>query len=483
MADAPDIEFGTVTRAAMPWLGQPVRTNDYDAATDNTKRKASTSTLRSEDRELTELKRKKLVGGARDLRRNFSIAAWMIRKHLDFVASFNFQCNTGDKAVDNRVLELMRWYDRAENCDVANRHSLRKKVRLYEAHRVVDGDVGILKISGASDRGKLQDIEGDRIRSGPPSTLADGQKLEHGVITNEAGKALAYQIHKRAIGAGFEYERTVPASRMIMHGFYDRLDQVRGISPIVAALNSLRDVYEGFDYALAKAKVSQLFGLKIFRDAVETFDNVTDNTDSGGGYDVDFGRGPVILDLNPGDNADFIESKNPSTEFQAFTQAIIMVSLKALDLPYSFYDESFTNFFGSRAALIQYQKSCNDKRADVLDLLRKVTTWRLGMFVDDGVLQLPRMMALEDIAFKWTPSGMPWWDPAKEVKGATDAIAAGLRTRSEVRQEMYGDSWEDVIDRLAEEEKYMEAAGVHVTLETAGEAEPAIKGEDDDEIE
>jgi len=469
MADAPDIEFGSVTRHAAPWPGQSPRVNEYDAVIDKNRRQSATSILRSEDSELTAQKRRKMVGGTRDLRRNFSIAGWMIRKHLDFVASFNFQCATGDKAVDARVCELMHWYDRAENCDVAGRHSLRKKIRLYEASRVCDGDVFGLKVGGSgSDRGKIQDIEGDRIRTDDRSKQAKGSRVEHGVIVNDAGRPLAYQVHRRD-GTRFEFERTIPANRMLAHGFYDRFDQVRGISPIVAALNSLRDVYEGFDYALAKAKVSQMFGLKFTRDAAETFDGVTDNTASGGGYDVDFGRGPVMLDLNPGDNAEFIESRNPSTEFQAFTQAIIMVSMKALDLPYSFYDESFTNFFGSRAALIQYQKSCTDKREDVRDLLRKITTWRIGMFIDDGFLQLPSMMGMEDINFRWTPAGMPWWDPSKEVTGAIKSIDAGLRTRTEIRQEMYGDSWPDVIDKLAEEERYMEAAGVHVTLQAAGE--------------
>lgn len=477
MADAPAFEFGIETRQAGNWPGLPSRTNEYDATEDKNRRKAAPSLLRSEDRELTELKRKKLVGGAREIRRNFALAGWMIRKHLDFVASFNFQCNSADKTVNERVVALMNWYSRAENCDVANRHSLKKKVRLYEAGRVVDGDVAAIKITGASDRGKLQDIEGDRIRSGSPVELPGGQKIEHGVVTNEAGKALAYHIHRRTGTGGFEFERVVPANRMIVHAHYDRIDQVRGISPIAAAINSLRDVYEGFDYALAKAKVGQMFGLKFTREAQETFDNVTDNTAGGGGYDVDFGRGPVVLDLDAGDDADFIESKNPSTEFQNFTQAMIGVSLKALDIPYSFYDESFTNFFGSRAALIQYQKSCDDKREDVRELLRKITAWRLSMFIDDGILKLPKMMAIEDIAFKWTPSGMPWWDPSKEITGATKAIAAGLRTRSEIRQETHGDDWKAVIDKLAEEEEYMQAAGVHVTLEHAGEVElPEQKG-------
>ena len=35
--------------------------------------------------------------------------------------------------------------------------------------------------------------------------------------------------------------------------------------------------------------------------------------------------------LDPGDKAEFLESKSPSTEFQAFSQVMVSVALKALD--------------------------------------------------------------------------------------------------------------------------------------------------------
>jgi hypothetical protein len=49
---------------------------------------------------------------------------------------------------------------------------------------------------------------------------------------------------------------------------FDRFDQLRGISPLAAAINTLRGTYEGFDYALAKAKVAQMFALAFYREAV-----------------------------------------------------------------------------------------------------------------------------------------------------------------------------------------------------------------------
>jgi len=101
-------------------------------------------------------------------------------------------------------------------------------------------------------------------------------------------------------------------------GYFDRFDQVRGVSPMAAGVNTLRDTYEGFDYALAKMKVSQLFGLAFFREKSDPVDQPSPSDDDGAGYEVDFGRGPVLLDLDPGDRAEFLESKSPATEFQQF---------------------------------------------------------------------------------------------------------------------------------------------------------------------
>jgi capsid protein len=56
--------------------------------------------------------------------------------------------------------------------------------------------------------------------------------------------------------AAFSFERIVPARNFYHFGYFDRFDQVRGIAPLATAVNTLRDTYEGMDYALAKMKVS-----------------------------------------------------------------------------------------------------------------------------------------------------------------------------------------------------------------------------------
>ena len=294
----------------------------YDATADKGRRQSPTSRLMAEDKHLNVSGRKKLIGTTRDLYRNFAPAAWAIRKHLDYTSTFSFQARTGDDALNRRIEELVAWWSRPKNFDVSGRHSRQRFVRLMEQRRTVDGDMFMLKLAS----GHVQAIEGDRVRApshGAPRNM-DRKQYVHGVKVNPVGRPLAYCICKRGQHSGFEYERVVPARHIEPHGFYDRFDQIRGVSPLAAAVNAFRDVYEGMDYALAKMKVSQLFALAFYRDAEEALGDVTggdsgtdeneDGEDDGdkSSYEVDFGRGPVQLDLDAGDRAELLESKSPS---------------------------------------------------------------------------------------------------------------------------------------------------------------------------
>ena len=65
----------------------------------------------------------------------------------------------------------------------------------------------------------------------------------------------------------------------------------------------------------------------------------------------------------------------PGSNTREFISVVLAIALKALDLPFNFYDESHTNFFGSRAAWLLYDRACQSKRDDVAEFLRKITVW------------------------------------------------------------------------------------------------------------
>lgn len=440
----------------------------YDAVEPKGRRKAPSIDHRSEDLILDASKRSKLTANSRDIARNFSIAKWMVRRHLDYVASFEFHSRSNNDFVDDQVETLMKRWSRKYACDRAGRHPFWRMTRLAELLRTTEGDCGVLKLAN----GQLQIIETDRIRNqGGATTSGDNQQWVHGVKLDSAGRALAYAIHSRN-GGSYKFERTVPASNLCLHGYFDRADQVRGISPIASALNPLRDVYENFSYALAKAKVTQLFAMAFFRTGEDDASGnvaTTEETNEDGSevtrYQVDFGGGPVKLELDPGDDVKFLESNQPSSQFQEFTQLVIAVALKALDIPYSFYDEAHTNFFGSRAAWLHYDRSCMFKRLDVLDLLNQLTTWRMLLWILDGELQLPAGMSIGDIEWEWVPIGMPWWDPSKEINGDLLAIRAGLDFPQRITKERGKGDWYDNIDQIGFALEYARSKGVPLAFD------------------
>jgi capsid protein len=434
------------------------------AAAESGRRRMVTPTTKSEDRILDVAQRRIVIEDARDLRRNYSVARWAIRMHLDYVSTFAFQCKTKDKGLDSAVEAFMKSAGTAKRWDVTRRHSMRRMTRLAEAHAVVDGDVGWHLLRD----GRVQGIEGERIRT-PVGGLPDGidvNDLVHGVRLDKAGAAEDYCVNKRSQYGGWEFERMVPARHLLMHGYFDRYDMVRGISPLASALNSFRDTYEAFDYALAKAKVCQLFGLAFKRDGGEQLpdlgfgedeDETADpaSTDEPR-YKVDISQGSPVLDLDPGDSVDILESKTPSTEFQQFMTMIIMAALKSLDIPFCFYNEAHTNYSGQRQAWLQYERASVEKRQNLQELLEMAVRWRLAVGVLAGDLVLPRRMSVAELPLRFIPLGVPWIDPLKEVKADIEAVAGKLMSRQRISLRGGGD-WFEIADELAEEEAYIAA--------------------------
>jgi capsid protein len=441
----------------------------YDAVDGRGKRRTPVVSYGSEDYVLNAQRRARVQSNTRDIVRNFAIAAWAIRRHLDYVATFEFHPQNSDRDFNRYLLDF--FWNRAARYtfDAAGRHSWGSGFRMLEAQAVVAGDNGLL----IRNDGAVQGIEGDRVRQVDKATKLGG-RWEQGVKCTPEGRHLAYAIHTRK-GNGFEFERTVAAGNVVWHGYYDRWDQVRGISPIVAALNPLRDVYENFDYALAKAKVTQLFALAFFRKASEAAGDILPGggetvTDEDGNtrkepYSVDFGKGPVVLDLDPGDEAKFLESQSPSNQFQDYMELSIMVALKALDIPLSFFDEAHTNFFGSRGSWLHYERSCVAKREPLQDAQDRLFIRQLLIGLRDGTFELPRGMQLTDVKWEFVPRGVPWWKPSEEVRGDREAVLAGFDNPASICLKRGTGDVYDNIDRTAEVMEYARTKGVTLSYD------------------
>lgn len=435
----------------------------YDALEPRGKRKTPRQTIAREDIYLRGGKRTKLQANATDIVRNFAIAAWAVRRHLDYVARFEFRSCNGDEGLDNDIEELVRIQSRPRNCDRGGRFSREKMFRIAEARRVIDGDTGLIMLQG----GSLQGIESDLIRD--PDKIKKNSRYEwvDGIEVDGAGLPRKYSIHKRNSGSGYKHARNVDARNFIHYGFFERYasEQIRGISPIIAALNSFRDVYENFDYALAKMKLGQLFGVAILRKADAALDHEFPGSASDEEEEpdettpppreLDLSNGPTVLDMEPGEATEVIESRTPSTELQAFSRLMVMVALKSLDIPYSFFDESHTNYSGARGSWLHYERACMDRRDDQIEMRRRWTVFQLQRFILEGRLQLPSGVSLTDLKWQWIPKGMPWWKPSEELTADLKAIGAGLTSPQQVAAKIGSG---DVFDNLRETAEFVKFA-------------------------
>lgn len=442
----------------------------YDAVDGQAgKRKSPTGILRSEDAELPPERRKLLVSQTRDLHRNFAVAGWMIRQHLNYVASFVFEAKTEvdgkpDEVFNDQLETCMRNWSVASQCDIAKRMSLMQIIRTLECRASLDGDCGLLKIRS----GRLQGIEGDRVRTpygGIPADLRIvPENVMHGIETDGSNAAVSYLVCRRSrasdIGStfqNFQFERRVMARDMLWHGYFDRFDQVRGIPPITPAVNVMIDLYEGMDYALARMKVEQLLGLFIKRGAI---DGGTDDEDPTDYSKIRLGKQPFTLVGDPGDEAEFLSSSNPSMQFQAFIQWLMQICLKCFDIPFSFFSENFTNYSGARQAWLQYDISCEPKRSALRDVLNQITAWIVEIWMQDGLL--PRR-PIESIKWDWVSVGMPWIDPLKEVQGDLSALSGALDSRTDICRRS-GRNWRDIARKLSAENAFLAKLGLPVAI-------------------
>ncbi len=467
----------------------------YDALKDKGRRRpVPTGKIRSADNKLTDVGRRQMSAKASQAQDNFSLAAWMVRTYLNHVASVNFKPTTKNVEVDKALEDWYKEWSLKENCDAAGKHPMRRIIRLWEGRRLMDGDAFMLKIGGKGElRGTVQLIEADRIAS-PDAQAGINQtdqppNLElftNGVRLTKAGRAMQYMVNTREADGTLEFERTIAAANMIHHGFFDRVDQIRGISPFTSALNTMGDLYESFDYTMGKIKLASIFSAAIVRDADMGIPGVNDDNAGSGAdpdWSLDLDDGAKVFDISTGEDVKIIESNSVvGTGTLDYMKIMVQLTMKALDLPMSFYSEDFTNFYGSRGAVIQFKKATKPKQADLIDSLNDMMKWRIGMAIADGDLKLPKGFKYEDLSWDWITEGMEMWDPVKEVAGYKSAIAAGLDSPQRICR-MIGTDYDQNLADIEEARDKAEAHGIQLDfaissssskiLEESQQSEPA----------
>jgi capsid protein len=196
-------------------------------------------------------------------------------------------------------------------------------------------------------------------------------------------------------------------------------------------------------------------------------------------YSTDFGAGPWMWDLDPGDDVDMISFDSPGSNTQEFWRFCTAVAMASLDLPYSMWDSSEGNFFGNKTAWLAYSRSCDVKRARCCATRDKITAHKYLVAIRDGRLMLPRVakkrLTVEDRPWQWVPRLMPWWRPLEEVTAALSAIGGGLSNPYHVCMEGDQGDFEENIRMIEKALKYAAAHGVPLSYVVGEQAAAAAE--------
>jgi capsid protein len=464
----------------------------YNAIEDTTKRRNTVKKTSSEVSVLTPIKRDAASATAREDRRNFTILAWMVRRHLDnvsrFTPTFRLTGQSEETKAVNRVVKFMLdWHKRRRQFDALGRHGRDEWLRMFEACKVIEGDAAGLKVKG----GRLQGIEGDRIKKptdwGPNPPSADVQKSiePEGMVFDENGMRRKFCICKRIEPNGMQFERLVDESEIVFDGYWpDRFDSNRGVSPLLSALNEGADVRETWEWLVVKAKASAIFGLAFTRTGSdemmptqgEQSDTIPDSEQAAYSAQVSGAikaRGMINLDLDPGDDVKEIQSSTPNPTVIPFTRELIRSVLLSLDIPFTFYDSLTASFSARIADRNEYEESCEPKRDKNINILDEIYGgWLIPMWYKSNLFQFGEILDAAKVTpdevaayLRWVPAGKPWLDRSGEMQGRILELTAGCTSTPRICAEFGLDAYE-----IAEEQaEYLKTAGAPLLYANGGQ--------------
>lgn len=460
----------------------------YQAVEDSPRRRPVTRKDVAEIVTLTSRKREIGSATARDDRRNMTVLAWMIRRHIGCVSRFTPMFRLSARgtpaeaevnAVNAKVKAIMAWHGKRMQFDALQVMGRDEWMWMFEACKTISGDCGGLKTQGL----RRQGIEPDRIRKA--SNAPNAKTItDEGIAFNPDGTRKAFCVCKRE-GSGFVFERMVPAQEMVFDGYWpERFDSGRGVSPLLTCLNEGADIRETIEYLILKVKGAALRGFAFKR---ESSDDPAEHqganpTAAPGTEPASYAaqvaagvksRGLINLDLDPGDTFEEIGSNTPNPNVLPLTREMIRGLLLALDIPFTFYDSLTASFSARIADRNEYEEMTEPKRDKNIAVLGEIYDPSLfeAVAVADifgfGKALKAAKLTPEEIAMnlKWAPANRAWLDRSSEMSGNILALAAGLESIPNLAAG-YG---VDPYELAAEQKEFLETCGVPLLYAQGGQ--------------
>lgn len=385
---------------------------------------------------------------------------------------FQSQCMLNDGTLDevnNTKIEaaFARW---SKKVDVAGRHSLTQFLRLMADTLATDGEVFVELVEVGTEL-RLRMIDAQLIPLSLSNVLSPtGNRIRMGIEYDADDRPLSYRVSNGYEGETPSYKvRVVPANKMIHLFVSDFVGQERGIPWNSSVQDTLRQLAEFSKNELLKAKLSANTQKFIqYTDAALAADSELSERIPLDELTYDTTPGAIVM-LDPGLEIAGDSTTQLPTDYRGFVQAQLKQVASGLRVSYPALASDFSdvNYSSMRSALLverEFWKGIQQLFVDGF-LHPLYEAWLPHAILNRVFIPTGSVLPSRYFDVKFLPRGWAWVDPLKDVKANTEAINAGLTSRSAVLAES-GTDFENVMKDLAREKRLAEQYGVDLSTMT-----------------
>jgi lambda family phage portal protein len=414
----------------------------------------------------------------------------LLRRNVVGPAGFTLQMQVqGDKNANDRIEEA--WAEWIPACEVTGKLTFADLCRAAIQAVARDGELLARKVQGDFNRHgcALQILDPamlDHTANGRPTngteTVAGDNYVRAGVEIDHWERPVAYWLltHVPNDDPVIPAERRlvrVPASEIIHLFVTEWPGQIRGVPWLSASLRTLA-MLDGYSEAeLTAARVAA--GKMGFYKQAEPED-VPAELQADGTLLQESSAGAFEL-LPKGVEFEAYDPQHPNSSFSAFVAAQQRQAAAGANLSYAAFanDPGTLNYSGLRHVALEDR-----------DEYRTLQNWMIGNFcmkifpfwlreaLISGVTGLPPSKFFKFNAPRFIPRGWDWVDPQNEINAARDAVALGVKSRTQIIAEKGGDFDRTVAELKAEAEalKELQPPANYVSEQVGPNAAPAKPG-------
>lgn len=404
--------------------------------------------LLSEEQELPNYERDRLISTLMDFKRNDPVVKAISRlRRTDVVGTgIRPQPATTDDALND--LLVSRWDYFASSPEVTGTMNMTLVQQELVDAPLFFGDIGVL----LTRSGKIQLIEGDRIGNPSGGGAFSDDPVKNGVIVGRSGKPRGYMIGQRLNGT-LQNIRRIPARDFLLYFRRMRPQQFRGIPELASCVDSLQDVSEYEETEMMAAKVAASLSAVVKKNDAAQFeliDRLPEDEQDEVGRLQQFEPGNFHY-LEPGEDVSTISANGrPNVDGIEFVMYHLRKVGAAIGIPVEMIMSTIgeSSFSASQGLLLQYQGALEENQRQLTYFLDKIYRWKVARWIAEGEITIPSTV-LDPYAARWQTPAFRWVNKAAQVAADVRYVQLGALSLDDVASQ-FGYTAESAMRRKAQ---------------------------------